>query len=144
MALNSQGSKISHASAASPTDFQAIEEVTSISGPNGTLSLIDVSHLGSTRKEYLPGLADNGTIDVECNFTAGTQQMLLFDMFNASSDPEGFLIEVPTDSTRTTFYEFSFQGIMSKWALGDAVDSKVKLTMTIQTTGGVTFNAPTP
>lgn len=144
MALNSQGSKISHASAASPTDFQNVEEVTSISGPNGTLSLIDVSHLGSTRKEYLPGLADNGTIDVECNFTAGSQQMILFDLFNSSSDPEGFLIEIPTDSTRTVFHEFSFMGIMSKWALGDAVDSKVKLTMTIQTTGGVTYNAPSP
>ncbi len=144
MALNSQGSKISHAGANSPTDFQNIEEVKSISGPNGTLSLLDASHLQSTRKEYLPGLADNGTIDIECNYVAGTQQMLLFDMFNNTGDPENFLIEVPTDSTRTSFYEFAFAGIMSKWALGDAVDSIVKLTMTIQTTGGVTFNAPTP
>jgi hypothetical protein len=143
VAINSQGSKLGHAaSGASPTTFNYVEEVTSISGPNGTLNLIDVSHLLSTRKEYLPGLADNGTIDVECNFTAGTEQMLLFDMFNTSADPEEFQIEVPTDSTRTQFHKFRFFGIMSKWSLGDAVDSKVKLSMTIQTTGGVNYLAP--
>lgn len=142
MALNSQGSKISHAPLGSPAAWVEIEEATSISGPNGTLSLIDVSHLQSTRKEYLPGLADNGTIDVECNFTAGTEQMALFDLFNASSDPEPFMIQVPTDSTRTLFHAFTFMGIMTKWALGDAVDAKVKLSMTIQTTGGVTYTAP--
>lgn len=144
MALNSQGSRISHASAASPTDFQPLEECKSISGPNGTLSLLDASHLGSSRKEYLPGLADNGTIDVECNFVAGTEQMRLFDMFNNSSDPEPFLIEIPTDSSRTSFHQFTFNGIMSKFTLGEAVDSIVKLTMTIQTTGGFNYNAPTP
>lgn len=141
MALNSQGSQLTHASSSGGT-FAAVEEVVSISGPNGTLSLIDVSHLGSTRKEYLPGLADNGTIDVECNFIAGTEQMALYTMFNDSSDPEFFQIRIPTDSSKTRFHQFSFQGIMSKWALADAVDAKVRLSMTIQTTGGVSYDGP--
>lgn len=142
MAINSQGSKLLHStSSGSPSAFVEVEEVTSISGPNGTLSLIDVSHLQSTRKEYLPGLADNGTIDVECNFTGGTVQMALFTLFNASADPSEFQIQVPHDATRTVFHKFTFLGIMSKWALADAVDAKVKLSMTIQTTGGVEYSA---
>lgn len=140
MAINSQGSKLMHSSG-SPTALVQVEEVTSISGPNGTLNLIDVSHLGSTRKEYLPGLADNGTIDVECNFTGETKQMELFDLFNASADPTEFQIQVPHDATLAQFHKFTFMGIMSKWALSDAVDAKVKLSMTIQTTGGVTYSA---
>lgn len=141
MAINSQGSKLLHAGSGSPGDYQEVEQVVSIGGPDGTLNLIDVSHLQSTRKEYLPGLADNGTIQVECNFTAGTQQMLLFDMFNNSSDAQQFQIQIPHDSTRVLFYKFSFNGIVSKWSLADAVDDKVKLSMTIQTTGGVTYAA---
>lgn len=144
MAINSQGSKIQHASAASsPSSYQDIEEVTSIGGPDGTLNLIDVSHLQSSRKEYLPWLADNGTITLACNFTAGAQQMALFDMFNNSSDPEEFRIKVPTTSARTNFYVFDFLALVSKWSLADAVDSKVVLNITLQTTGGVHYGGIT-
>jgi hypothetical protein len=142
MAINSQGSKLQHSGPGSPAAYVDLEEVTSIGGPDGSLNLIDVSHLGSSRKEYLPGLADNGTIQVEANFTGETKQMDMFDLFNNTSDPEPFRILIPTDSTRTSFHQFDFLGIVSKWSVADAVDSKVKLTMTIQTTGGVTYTAP--
>lgn len=139
MAINAQGSKVLHSSASSPAAFTAIEQVTSITGPTGTLKLIDTSHLGSTRKEYLPGLADNGTIQLKCNFTAGTKQMEMFDLFNASSDASQFQIKIPTDSTRTVFYTFDFMAIVTKWALTETVDDKVGLDIELQTTGGVTY-----
>jgi hypothetical protein len=144
MALNSQGSKILHADISaspdpSPLVYAEIEEVTSIGGPDGTLNLIDVSHLGSSRKEYLPGLADNGTITLACNFTAGTKQMDLFDLFNESSDPQPFRIQIPTDSSRTAFHTFDFNAIVTRWSLADAVDAKVSLNITLQTTGGVEY-----
>jgi hypothetical protein len=142
MALNSQGSKISHGNGASPEVFTQIEEVTSIGGPDGSAPLIDVSHLQSTRKEYLQGLADGGQVQLECNFIAGAQQMSLFTMFNNTADPESFRIEIPTDSTRSAFHQFDFQGIVTKWSLADAVDAKVKLNVTLQTTGGVVYTAP--
>jgi hypothetical protein len=142
MALGSQGSRIAHSPAGSPAVYVDLEEVTSIGGPDGTLNLIDVSHLKSLRKEYLPGLADNGTISVECNFIAGTEQMLLFDMFNTSAVAEQFRIQIPTDPTWTQFHGFLFDGIISKWTLGETVDDKSKLSITIQTTGGVTYDAP--
>ena len=140
MAINSQGSKILHASAAaSPSVYVELEEVTSIGGPDGTLNLIDVSHLGSTRKEYLPGLADNGTITLACNFTAGTKQMAMFALFNGSADPNEFRIKIPTDATKTLFHTFDFNAIVTRWSLADAVDAKVTLNITLQTTGGVVY-----
>ena len=141
MAIGSQGSRFQHAGAGSPGDYTDLEEVTSIGGPDGTLNLIDVSHLRSARKEYLPGLADNGTVSLECNFTAGSEQMRLFDMFNNTSDAEGMRILIPTSSGSTTFHRFAFDGIISKWSLADAVDDKVKLSITVQTTGGVTYTS---
>jgi hypothetical protein len=144
MAINSQGSKILWADVSaspnpSPLVYAEIEEVTSIGGPDGTLNLIDVSHLGSTRKEYLPGLADNGTITLACNFTAETVQMEMFDLFNASADPQPFRIQIPTSSARTTFHTFDFDGIVTRWSLADAVDAKVSLNITLQTSGGVAY-----
>lgn len=139
MALNSQGSKFSFQNAGSPGDWQDLEQTTSIGGPDGTLNLIDVSHLQSTRKEYLPGLADNGTISLECNFTAGEAQMRLFDFFNNTSDPFPCRIKIPTTSAKVNAHTFLFDGIVSKWSLADAVDDKVKLSITIQTTGGVSY-----
>jgi hypothetical protein len=142
MALNAQGSKILHSSGGvgdSPSSYVAIEQVISISGPDGSASLIDVSHLGSTRKEYLPGLADNGQIQLSCNFTAGTKQMEMFDNFNANADPEPFEIQIPTSSGASTYHRFRFSAIVTKWSLAEAVDQKVTLNITLQTTGGVAY-----
>ena len=140
MALNSQGSRIKHAPAAvSPSVYAAIEQVVSITGPDGSANLIDVSHLGSTRKEYLQGLADNGSISLECNFTGGTEQMLLYDMFNTTADAEEFKLEIPSTSAKTNFYTFTFLAVVSKWSLSSKVDDKVTLNITLQTTGGVTY-----
>ncbi len=140
MALNSQGSKISHApSGVSPSVYAALEEVTSISGPDGTANLIDVSHLQSTRKEYLQGLADNGSITIECNYTGGTKQMDLYDLFNSTADAEEYKLEIPSTSAKTNFHTFTFQGVVSRWSLAAAVDDKVTLSITLQTTGGVNY-----
>jgi hypothetical protein len=144
MAINSQGSRILHADVSaspnpSPLVYAAIEEVTSIGGPDGTLNLIDASHLGSVRKEYLAGLADNGTITLACNFTAGAKQMDMFDLFNGSADPQPFRIQIPTTSARTAFHTFDFDAIVTRWSLADAVDAKVTLNITLQTTGGVEY-----
>jgi hypothetical protein len=142
MALNSQGSSILHSSSGtgdSPAAYTAIEQVTNIAGPDGRSNLIDVSHLGSSRKEFLPGLADNGQIQVTANFTGGTKQMEMFDNFNSSADPEQFRIDVPTARNASTYHHFWFLGIVTSWSLSEAVDAKVVLTMTIQTSGGVTY-----
>ena len=140
MALNSQGSRISHApSAVSPSVYAQIEEVTSISGPDGTANLIDVSHLGSTRKEYLQGLADNGSIQLECNYTGGTKQQDLYDLFNETADAEEYKLEIPSTSAKTNFHTFTFQAVVTKWSLSAAFDNKVTLSVTLQTTGGVNY-----
>lgn len=143
MAINSQGTRISHDIGASPTNYQYIEQVTSITGPSGTANLIDVSHLTSTRKEYLPGLADNGQLQMECNFVGGaaSQQIDLLRMFNTNADAENFLLEVPKSSALTSYHKFAFQGIVTKWDTAESVDGKVKLSITLQTTGGVTYTA---
>ena len=142
MAINSQGSTIGHDAGHSPGEYVLIENVKSITGPQGTAALIDVSNLSSTAKEYMPGLGDAGQVQIVCQFTAGPQQMDLFRMFQTNADPEAFQIRIPTTSAKTAFHTFNFTGIVIKWDTAEAVDAAVVLNITLQSSRAVTYVAP--
>lgn len=57
----------------------ALSGVTSISLPGITLGEVDVTHLGSTRKEYLPTIEDSEEITIEQHFD-GTEYDMLNDL----------------------------------------------------------------
>lgn len=68
MAIESQGTVVAigqgdaNSVAYGSEVFDNIGEVKTFGGPNGSASVIDVSHLGSTRREKLMGLPDDGQI----------------------------------------------------------------------------------
>ena len=70
-ALRAQGTQIQHGIA---TVFSSVEECNDIKIGGISISSIDVTHLQSTAKEFIPGLADNGTVDIMANFINGTVQ----------------------------------------------------------------------
>jgi hypothetical protein len=139
MAINARNSAVFHSGPGSPSDYAAIEEVSSISGPDGSAALIDVTHLGSTGKEYIPGLPDAGSLSLQCNFIAGTKQMDLFDNFQSSANAEPFYLQIPTAPGATTHHTFYFDAVVSKWSLSEAVDKQVTLNIDLKITGGVTY-----
>ena len=63
--ITSQGTTIGIGDAASPELYPAIPQVTSMSGPDGSSSDIDVTNLSSTAKEFLLGLKDEGSISLD-------------------------------------------------------------------------------
>lgn len=131
-----QGSYIEHSAVVSPRDYAAIEKVTSIAGPDGQAQPIDDTDLLSTGREYIGGLADFGSISLECGFMNGTEQLRLFDMYNSGAT-ELFKIFQPEDSTRVTYQCFRFHASVSKWALGAVVNDKQKLSITLKVTGSL-------
>ena len=141
-AINSQGSTIGHDAGNSPHTYALLENVKSITGPQGTAALVDVSNLSSVAKEYIPGLPDSGQVQIVCQFVAGVVQLDMLRMFNANADAEAFEIKIPVTSARLTFYTFNFHAIVLKWDMAEAVDAAVVLNITLQTTGGVTYVAP--
>jgi hypothetical protein len=62
--ITSQGTTIGLGDAASPELYPAIAQVTSMSGPDGSASEIDVTNLSSTAKEFILGLKDEGSIQL--------------------------------------------------------------------------------
>lgn len=141
MALSSQGTKLQKGSA-SPTVWSDVEEVVSIQGPSSSSNLIDVSHLGSTAKEYLTGLSDSGQLQVTCNFTGGTQQMAMRTMFTTSASAGEFRIRIPTSPGASTYHNFAFRAVVMSWEVGAQVDDKVPLNMTLQVSGSVAYATP--
>ena len=72
MAIEAQGTKLfwSTSTAASTSASALIGEVTDFTGPGGQAGVIDITHLGSTAKEKLIGLRDEGQLSMTLNFSA--------------------------------------------------------------------------
>ena len=134
---NSQQTRILHSDGGSTGTYAELEDVTQISGPNGTANVIDVTDLRSTAKESLPGLADYGQIQVTMNYTGGTEQVALYDMFAGNADPEYFKIAMPTSAVATTFDVLSFRASVTQCQFGANVDDKQTLQITLKTDGAV-------
>lgn len=54
--------------------YQPILHCSDINGPSGDRATVDVSHLMSTRREKVPGLADTGSITLNGNFLPGGEK----------------------------------------------------------------------
>ena len=139
MAINSRNSQILHSGPGSPAAYTKIEQVLTISGPDGSASLIDVTHLESTGKEYLPDLPDGGSLTMECNFIGGTKQMDLFTNFQNSASEEPFQLKVPTAIGASTYHNFYFNAVVEKWSVSLGVGSQAKLSIGLKVSGGVTY-----
>lgn len=132
----SQGSYIEHSNNTSPASYAAIEKVTSIAGPDGQAQPVDDTDLLATGRLFIGGLADFGNISLECGYMDGAEQGLLFAMYNSGAT-ERFKLFVPRDSTRTTYQCFGFNASCSKWALGNTVNDKAKLSITLKVSGSL-------
>jgi hypothetical protein len=139
MAINSRNTVVYHSGPGSPAAYAAIEQVITVTGPDGSAATIDVTHLTSTGKEYLPDLPDFGSLSMECNFTGGTKQMDLRTNFTHSADAEPFKLSIPTAAGAATYHNFFFDAIVSKWELSAGVGAQVKLSIGLKISGAVSY-----
>ena len=116
-----------------PVAYTSIGEVTDFDGPSGTASVIDVTHLGSTAKEKLMGLPDEGQFTFSINWDqddAGQQAAIAA---RAARTEEDFKVTYSDTSTAT------FSGFVLGVTSSGGVDGKVSGSMTVEITGAVTF-----
>ena len=67
MAIETQGCVLYWSTTTSLSTVISIGEVVGFNGPTGSANVIDASHLGSTAKEKMIGLRDEGQITLDCN-----------------------------------------------------------------------------
>lgn len=112
--------------------FDNVGEVKTWGGPSGSASVIDVSHLGSTRKEKRMGLADEGQMTLTFNRVFGNagQESAL----TARSDRELRNFKI-TYSDATVG---SFTGYVLEFSTSGGVDGIVEGSATIEISGAYT------
>lgn len=136
-ALRAQGTTIKHGVGAV---FTEIEECSDIKLGGLTVTSIDVTHLKSLAKEFIPGLSDNTTVDITCNFINGPIQNAVRSDANAALvSPYQILINSGTTATPSVT-TIAFNGFVTKYAGPDAkVDGKLEIQVTIKVTGALTI-----
>jgi len=121
------------AAAATPVAWTEIGEITDFSGPDGTANEIDTTHLGSTAKEFLMGLPDEGSISLSINWEpSDTGQQAVIAARKARTEKD-FKITYSDSSTAT------FKGYVLGLSSSGAVDGKIDGSITIRITDEVTW-----
>ena len=132
-AIESQGVVIK-VSTGSPSEFVAIGNVTSIKGPGGSASVIDVTNLDSSAKEKLMGLPDEGQITLDINYDPDNATHTTLRAARRARTRCEFNITL-TDTTNTVLTFFAY---VLGFAMDVAVDQAVKVSVTLEVDGAVT------
>lgn len=136
--LKSQGCGIYISDKASPEVFSEIGQVMSISGPDGSVTEIDVTNLSSTAKEFIIGLPDEGSVSLEVSwdYADATANHDTLWAARAASTQEHVQIRL-SDSPRTTM---DFQCFVTTYSVSLGVDDKVGATIGLRITGAVAIS----
>lgn len=112
-----------------------IGEIVSFSGPTGAAAVIDITNLGSTAKEKLIGIRDEGniTLEVNLNNTATALHRTLKDDRAARAE-RTFDIKLTDHGTSATAQPTAmfFDSYVSGFALAGAVDDVIKASITLE------------
>jgi hypothetical protein len=133
-ALSSQGVTIA-VGAGSPDDPTTIPEVSSINGPSGSATIIDVTDLSSTAKEKTMGLMDEGQVTLDINYLPDNAVHETLRTARANKTLKSFVITF-TDTAPASW--FRFNGYVTGFAVTAGVDQALKASVTIEITGAVT------
>jgi hypothetical protein len=113
-----------------------IGEMTDFSGLGGSASEIDVTHLGSSAREFVMGLKDSGSLTVELQFEPGdVGQIFLRERQDVLSVPTAFVLSLSSPTPTLVEFDAFVQG----FSISGAVDEKVTASVTLRITGVVSF-----
>lgn len=140
-ALKSQGSGFWLGSGASPQVFTEVPDVVSVTGPDGSASEIDVTALDSTAKEFLIGLPDSGSVQVEMIWGGENSPQTNQELLRAAWQSQAVqTAQVRLSDSPQTKYQFDCY-IMG-WSLsGLEPDGAAHATITARITGAISVVA---
>lgn len=138
MAMESQGVALywSTSTSKSTSSTAAVGEVASFSGPTGSAAVIDVTHLGSTAKEKMMGLPDEGNLTMEVHLVATDSGQTNLRTDRASRTLRKACIELNDDSS----YYLEFDAYCSGFSVGGSVDDKLSASITLEIANAVTWS----
>jgi hypothetical protein len=131
-ALESQGMIIAYLDVSgSPEVYTTIPEVSSISGPDGSASEINVSDLSSAAQEFKMGLIDSGSVTLEFFYIPQNAVHSTLRTNWSTNILTGFRITY-TDSPETTH---TFNAYVQNFSISAGVDAALVGSMTLRIDG---------
>lgn len=117
--------------------WEALADITSISGPDKARETVDVTTLSSTGgyREFIGSLRDGGSVTLGMNFTRASYDII--DTDYESDTLKNYEIILP-DSENTSF---EFEGLVTELGLDTPIDDKITANVTIKISGGVVINS---
>jgi hypothetical protein len=142
MAFESQGTILywSTSTAASTNSSDAIGNIVDFNGPGGQANVIDVTHLGSTAREKLIGLRDEGQVSMTMLMTfssADGQERLRTD--RATRAKKKCVIQFNDSTVDLNKGKAIFDGSVLGYSVTGAVDDVIKANVVIEVLGAVTW-----
>lgn len=140
MALESQGCVLYWSTTTALSTAIVVGQVTGFNGPTGSASIIDVTHLGSTAKEKMVGLPDEGNISFDLTLaTSDNGQTKMRECRSART--KGHWCLRLTDSSVSILHG---DGYVTGFSITGAVDDIIKATAQIEITGPITWTTQAP
>jgi hypothetical protein len=129
-----------------------IGRVTGGSGLGGQAGEIDTTNLDSAAKEFVPGLVDNGTVQINLDYDLADAGQIKLNAINGGANTRFFIAgsesttaptfatsayTLPTD--RTTF---DFVGGVTQFSKDFTTDDIIRGSVTVRVSGAITETAP--
>jgi len=112
-----------------------VGEIVSFTGPGGSASVIDITHLGSTRREKMMGIPDEGQFSFDVNLVPDNVGQAALRADRASRTMRTCILEL-TDTIETTL---TFDAYCLNFSIQGAVDDKIQASVTLEITGEVVW-----
>lgn len=121
-------------------NYYALGQVTGFNGPTGAANVIDITHLGSTAKEKMIGLRDEGQVTIDLNLdTPATSYQIALRDDRANRIKRQYEIVLTDASTALAHIPsaLNFDAYVSGFSITGSVDNIVKGSVTLEITSAV-------
>ena len=110
-----------------------LSEILSVALPNSQVEDVEATHMGSTRREFIAGLIDDGEGSVEMNYVPGSATDILIRAAVADGTTRDYkaVLQVADGST----WEITGDCIVKGYERSVPIDGRMTATMTLRFTG---------
>jgi hypothetical protein len=129
-ALTGKGTVVEMSTPAAPGTWVPIDECFRFGAPTDSFDQIDVTHYGSSRREFIAGLGDSGEAEIEMNYIPGSGT----DTFLLASKALSRNVRVTFPNAVTV----TFVALVRSYEPTDPVDDKLVAKVTLKVSGDVT------
>ena len=125
--------------AASPDTWIVVGGVRTINDlRSGTSTEIDVSDLQSDAKEFVLGLADNGSMNLDVLYDPMDPGQIILETLRESSESNQYRVTIPNPLASPATTVFTFIGFVQTFPFSIGVDTAISGTVTVRITGAIT------